>query len=183
MGKILKDIKRKQEQLKQMYNNACFEALSNEFPNYLDRIFKKGGATKGEIGKYSTKAMYVGSSNFRNKKMANSVLGSKKKRAGLNWITTKNGNHLAEISEGYKAFRALNGLQNSKVDLNFNGDLFRSVVIVNNGDGTASIRINNPQQYKIARGNEEHFKKSIFHPTNKEIQNMYNYIEKYFTGK
>lgn len=183
MGKILNNIKSKQKQLVELYKNVCFESLSSEFPQYLNRIFKEGGATQGEIGKYSTKTIYVGASNFRNKTTANQYLGSKKKRAGLDWITTKEGKHLVAIQGGYKMFRKMNGLQDGRVDLNFRGDLFRAVVIVNNGDGSASIRINNQKQYQIARANEKHFNRPIFYPTNKERNNMYKFINKQFIEK
>ncbi len=72
------------------------------------RVRNTGKSAKGGGFKpYSTKDTFIGAGTFTSKGAADKVLGSKKKRAELEWITTKDGKHLAILKGGYKKIREI----------------------------------------------------------------------------
>lgn len=88
-----------------------------------ERIFERGETCTGDkIGDYSTKETLVGQSSFLTKKGAERVLGSKRKRGNLQWVTI-DGKRLAKLPGGYAVIRDADGRQTSFVDLFYSGNL------------------------------------------------------------
>lgn len=136
------------------------------------RIFNNGKASNGsQIGQYSTKDMLIGASSFANKTNANSVLGSKKKRKGLDWVTVK-GRRLAVLNGGYRHLRRLQGFQTGYVDLEINGDLRRSIVTGKSVTGGNALGFFNDEQRIIGESQEKRFKKDIFALSPQELKAM-----------
>ena len=136
-------------------------ALKDLEGRYKLRIFNKGLGSNGRnIGKYSTKDILIGRSSFPFKGAGQKVLGSKKKRAALKWVTL-GGRRLAVLPGGYKKIRELSGRQTSKVDLEFTSDLRNGIQIGNNGNDLVFGFIKDLQRLK-AEGNEGRFNKPIF---------------------
>lgn len=135
---------------------------------YTRRIFNEGKATDGSpIGYYSDFPMLTGAKNFLNEGKATAFFDSKK-----DWLTikTKKGSkRLAIVPGGYSEFRKLNGLQNNYVDLEFRGDLFRSI-IVDDFNGYVVLGFSSQKEADISRELEIKYKKAIFEPSKSEIE-------------
>lgn len=134
------------------------------------RIFNRGiNANQRKIGQYSTAPMLIGSSGFINKSSANKVLGSKAKRRKLDWVTLKGKKKLAVLKGGYREFRSLNKRENSYVDLQFKGDLLRSIRL-RQKKGLSVMLISKDSEVVKARANEKRFKKPIFSASKRELK-------------
>ncbi len=163
----IKDLKRLENAIKE--NNQRIQTVAiNEVASRLrKRIFNRGLATDGrKIGNYSTRPLLTGSSNFRTKKAANRVFGSKAQRSKRRWVTV-GGKRLIVLEGGYKEFRDLSGNQTSKVDLQYRGNLFRGVKIGTSGKNIV-LGIKGTKNAKIAAAQEEHWGKDIFKPSKTE---------------
>lgn len=148
--------------------NAERIALQSLFGAYMRRIFNEGKATdETQIGEYSKKPMLTGSKNFRTAGSAKSFFS--KKNEWLTVKTTKGKQALAIVPGGYSEFRTLNGLQNQYVDLEFRGDLFRSIIVAE-FNGHIVLGFNNSKEAIISRELEIKYKKAIFEPSTSEIQ-------------
>jgi len=79
-------------------------------------------------------------------------------------------------SKKWKSIRSKKGRQIEKVDLQFTGDLFRSFKTLRDGDSVVLAIVNDRDALK-AEGNEERRKKTIFEPTEEELQIVENYFE------
>ena len=146
--------------------NAEEVAMRQLIAKYTERIFNRGSASdETRIGEYSKKPMFTGSKNFRTQDAATKFFKSKPE---FRKVKTPKGNRaLAIVKGGYSEFRTLNGLQNAFVDLEFRGDLFRSIQI-GELNGHFVLGYNSLIQAKKAQGLELHFKKKIFEPTKEE---------------
>lgn len=137
------------------------------------RIFNKGlNANGAQIGKYSTSPILVGQKSFPTKTDANkAIFSSKKKRKKFDWRTLGSGStakRLVLLPGGYKKLRSLSGLQTSRVDLSFRGDLQRGLKLVQR-KGAVEIRLNGSKNIKKAEGNEKRFGAPIFEATDVEV--------------
>lgn len=138
------------------------------------RIFFRGEDSKDtKIGDYSTKPMLVGSTSFTKygsqvpgAGAVNKLFGSKKKRSSREWVTVK-GQSLMVLKGGYKEFREILGRATDKVNLFLTGDLFRSIVTGATDKG-AAVGMNSDENYQKAIGNERHFGKEVFTPSEGE---------------
>ena len=146
--------------------NAEEVAMRQLIAKYTERIFNRGSATdESRIGNYSTKTMFTGAKNFRTQTAANRFFKGKPE---FRKVKTPTGNRaLAVVKGGYSEFRTLNGLQNAFVDLEFRGDLFRSIQ-VGNLNGHFVLGYNSLIQAKKMQNLEIHFKKKIAEPTVEE---------------
>lgn len=146
--------------------NAEEAAMRQLIAKYTERIFNRGSATdESRIGNYSTKPMLTGSKNFINVTKATNFFKTKPE---FRKVKTPTGNRaLAVVKGGYSEFRTLNGFQNAFVDLEFRGDLFRSIQ-VGELNGHFVLGFNSLIQAKKAHNLEIHFKKQIFEPTIEE---------------
>lgn len=146
--------------------NAEEVAMRQLIAKYTERIFNRGSASdETRIGNYSTKPMLTGSKNFINVTKATNFFKTKPE---FRKVKTPKGNRaLAVVKGGYSEFRTLNGLQNAFVDLEFRGDLFRSIQ-VGEYNGHYVLGFNSLIQSKKALNLEVHFKKRIFEPTVEE---------------
>lgn len=151
------------------------------------RIFNRGiNAKQRKIGQYSTKPILIGSSSFINKSSANKVLGSKAKRRKLPWVTLDK-KRLAVLQGGYKQLRGLNKRNDSYVDLQFRGDLFRSIRL-RQKKGLSTMLISKDIEVVKARANEARFKSPIFSVSKRELKkaqfieqkNFFRVFRKYF---
>ena len=156
------------ELLNKEVRNAEQVAMHELLGLYLRRIFNEGKATDNElIGLYSTKPMLTGSKNFINQGRAQSFF--KKKNEWKTIKTPKGKQALALIPGGYKEFRQLNGFQSDKVDLEFRGDLFRSIV-VSEFNGNIVLGFSSLKEATLSKNLEAKYKKAIFTPTQNEIK-------------
>lgn len=146
--------------------NAEEVAMRQLIAKYTERIFNRGSASdETRIGNYSTKPMLTGSKNFINVTKATNFFKTKPE---FRKVKTSKGNRaLAVVKGGYSEFRTLNGFQNAFVDLEFRGDLFRSIQ-VGELNGHFVLGFNSLIQSKKAHNLEIHFKKKIFEPTSEE---------------
>ena len=161
--------------------NAEETAMRQLIAKYTERIFNRGSATdESRIGDYSKKTMFTGSKNFRTQTAANRFFKSKPE---FRKIKTPTGNRaLAMVKGGYSEFRTLNGLQNAFVDLEFRGELFRSITI-GEYNGHYVLGYNSLIQSKKALNLEVHFKKRIFEPTVEEKAQAEQAARDYLQGK
>jgi hypothetical protein len=99
------------------------------------------------------------------------------KRRIFNDGKASNGGQIGKYkSKAWKKKRSEGGRQISKVDLQFKGDLIRSLKVVKDGDEVV-LAIVNDQDYAKARGNEDRRKKKIFNPTKEETIQVEEYFE------
>lgn len=82
----------------------------------------------------------------------------------------------------YKDFRSLNGLQTDHVDLEFTGDLRRSISTVKVNTTTISIEIRDNDNIKKANYLEAMYKSVIFAPNQDEKQRMIDSIREYISN-
>lgn len=129
-----------------------------------------GEATEGrQIGQYSTNPTLIGRKSFLTKKGANKYLGSKQKRKGLSWVTTKGGKRVAVLPGGYKAIREADGRQTKYVDLSYAGTMLNSYALAPSADGFVLGFTNRFQAVKMF-ANEKRFKKKVIWLSDKEIE-------------
>lgn len=79
-------------------------------------------------------------------------------------------------SKSWKKKRQQGGRQISKVDLQFKGDLIRSLKVVKDGDEVV-LAIVNDKDFAKAKGNEERRKKKIFEPSKEEVKQIEEYFD------
>ena len=161
--------------------NAEEVAMRQLIAKYTERIFNRGSASdESRIGEYSKKTMLTGSKNFRTQTAANRFFKGKPE---FRKVKTPTGNRaLAVVKGGYYEFRTLNGLQNAFVDLEFKGDLFRSIVI-GPYNGHFVLGFNSIKEMAIAQGLEKRFKKRRFEPTVEEKAQAEQAARDYLNGK
>ena len=138
--------------------NVMVKMASEALALNKQRVQETGKNPKGEsYGKYSTKPMLSGSKSMT-KSAFNSIAGSKKKRAELDWVKIK-GHSLFVIPGGYKEFRELHGRQTGFVDFTLSGRMWNSVKLVSDraelNSGVAVIRATEDLQKKKLAGNTE----------------------------
>lgn len=141
------------------------------------RIFTAGeDVNNSQIGQYSKKGLYINpdkavirnQSGFTNK----GKTGKSKFEDGRE--------HVSTYFEGWKGFREAQGLETGKVNLNYVGELKSDFerpakkIDVNQYEVSLDKEIDNLK----ARGNEAHFNKVIFTPSQKEIQKLIETTEK-----
>jgi hypothetical protein len=130
-----------------------------------ERVIKTGvNAEGGKYTPYSTKAMLLGCSGFKNKSHCSKVFG-KEKNKGLKWVTLDKLNskgkkiRLAVLEGGYKEFRELNNLQSGFVDFFFNGRMWASIKIKSDNSehsqGIVRIGATTEVDNKVLEGNTE----------------------------
>jgi hypothetical protein len=130
-----------------------------------ERIIKTGVNAKGQkYTPYSTKAMLLGCSGFKNKAHCSKVFG-KEKNKELKWVTLNKVNsagrkiRLAVLPGGYKQFRELNNLQSGHVDFSFTNKMWNDISIISNKSeadkGTVRIGAKAETEKKKLAGNTE----------------------------
>ena len=136
--------------------NVMVKMASEALALNKQRVQETGKNAKGEsFDKYSTKPMLSGSKNMT-KSAFNSIAGSKKKRAELDWRTV-NGHSLFVIPGGYKQFRELHGRQTGFVDFTLSGRMWNNIKLVSDraelNSGVAVIQATEELQKKKLEGN------------------------------
>jgi len=161
------------------HGNIMVQMASEALALNKMRVQEKGEGSNGEKYKpYSKKPMLSGSKNMT-KSAFNSIAGSKKKRAELDWVTiggsgfssylaasagtggpsNTGGKHLFVIPGGYKQFRELHGRQTGFVDFTLSGRMWNNVKLVSErselNSGVAVIKATEEIQKKKLAGNTE----------------------------
>jgi hypothetical protein len=132
------------------------------YASNLRRIHNEGkDVNENQIGKYSTKTTFIGSSSFVNKGTASKVFTKNNK---LEWRTIDKGSkqvHLALLPGGYKQIRQIENFETSHVNLQRSGRLMKDYCV--NADGKDYV-IGFASDYgkKISEGQEDHFAKRIW---------------------
>jgi hypothetical protein len=192
------EIRRKIEALRRN-NRPLNVAAASTHTKMSKRIFVEGKArNESSIGSYSTKDIYLKElkdpiGGFGKKKKPYGIaarnrkgLYPKKGIDGNEKFKTTDRARITSYFKGWKDFRSVQGLQTAVVDLNYTGDMFKDfaksnlpfldqVVQLNLNEyaSTFTREINT----KKAKGNEEHFRKSIFELSNSEKDNFYRILE------
>jgi len=140
------------------HGNIMVKMASEALALNKQRVQQSGKNPKGEsYDKYSTKPMLSGSKNMTTGAF-NSIAGSKKKRAELDWKTVK-GHPLFVIPGGYKQFRELHGRQTGFVDFTLSGRMWNNIKLVSDraelNSGVAVIKATEDLQKKKLSGNTE----------------------------
>jgi hypothetical protein len=134
---------------------------------YKTRLFVRGMDSKNrKIGSYSRAPFYV---NPQSKSLVG-LPKSKFSPMGKNGKSKfKNGKKKKTrfLKAGYSEFRQRAGRQNKTVDLNLSGSLFNSMQIGIKGS-VIHFGFTDAQNIKKAQGNEQHFRRVIFAPTQEE---------------
>lgn len=139
----------------------------------FQRVFEEGRKADGsKIGNYSTKPTLVGDSSFLTKTGAQKVLGSKAKRAKLDWVTLSGGRKLAVLEGGYKEIRDTEGRQTAFIDLLYSGNLSNDLSAVPIEDGF-EMGFFTVESAKKVVGNESRFG-DIFSLSEDEIDKVIN---------
>lgn len=138
------------------HGNIMVKMASEALALNKQRVQETGKNAKGEsFDKYSTKPMFSGSKNMT-KSAFNSIAGSKKKRAELDWVKVK-GHSLFIIPGGYKEFRELHGRQTGFVDFTLSGRMWNNVKLISDraelNSGVAVIQATEDKQKKKLEGN------------------------------
>jgi hypothetical protein len=138
------------------HGNIMVKMASEALALNKQRVQETGKNAKGEsFDKYSTKPMLSGSKNMT-KSAFNSIAGSKKKRAELDWVKVK-GHSLFVIPGGYKQFRELHNRPTGFVDFTFSGRMWSDVKLISSRaeleSGVAVIQAVQPLQKKKLEGN------------------------------
>lgn len=141
-----------------------------------ERIFTFGqDSSNGSIGNYSTKGIYI---NPKKAAVRNSKGFTGEGKTGKSKFEDGR-SHVSTYFEGWKGFRSEQGLETDKVNLNYVGDLKLDFerpakkIDVNLYEVTLDRDINN----KKARGNEDHFGKVIFTPSQREVNELLRVTE------
>jgi hypothetical protein len=179
------EIRRKIEALRRN-NRPLNVAAASTHTKMTKRIFVDGKArNESSIGSYSIKDIWINPNKTatRNKKGFSPLKG---KNGDTEFKTNPTRQRKTSYFKGWKDFRSVQGLQTAVVDLNYTGDMFKDfaksnlpfldqVVQLNLNEyaSTFTREINT----KKAKGNEEHFRKSIFELSNSEKDNFYRILE------
>ena len=132
------------------------------FAEHQKRIFEDGrNADGGIIGKYSTDPLYVNPKNSPRTFSPKGKTGKTKFADGTPHVTRY-------FPTGYKGFRTAAGKVNPTVNLKLFGDLSRSYVPGFIGNKYCYGFISDKFD-KIATGNEEHFRTSVFEASDQEV--------------
>lgn len=167
-------------------NRPLNVAAADTHAKMSDRIFVKGQASDGNgIGQYSTKDIWINPDKTatRNQKGFNPRKG---KAGNTEFKTNPSRKRKTSYFEGWKGFRATQGLQTSVVDLNNTGDMFFDFAKTNLPflDRVVQLNVNEyastftkDLNTKKASGNENHFNKTIFKLTASERANFLRLLE------
>lgn len=132
-------------------------AVTNVNSQQTDRIFVRGAATNGTIGKYSTKPIYISNKQSPKKLRPKGKTGKTKFANGQRHVS-------AYFAGGYKEFRGQVGRVNSFVNLNLTASLRNDFatppVRVSTHKYNAGVR--KKSSSKKLQGAESHFNKRIF---------------------
>ena len=91
------------------------------------RVTEKGVNAEGaKFPAYSTKPTLVGCKSFYKKSSCEALLGTKAKRAKLEWRTVK-GQKLAILPGGYRKIRELQSYPTGYVNFTISGEMWRSI--------------------------------------------------------
>jgi hypothetical protein len=146
------------EDIKKLAPKVDLYAANTALALIVRRIFNDGLAADGSlIGTYDNERKQ----KFLTKKATPSL--TKKQRAILAKKRLKIGKNNQEDFTGltYKELRELKGLQVEFVDLQFTGQLFESIQVVNQND-KAIVAITNQDRAKVADYLEKKYDKAIF---------------------
>ena len=152
-------------------------AGNNIEADFKKRIFVKGMAKDGLIGKYSKNSYYVsiaGQKASTGSQISNGRLtpmGKNGKAKFKNGRTKKS----RYLQSGYFEFRKLVGRQNKKVDLNLSGGLFSSIKAGTTKKGV-QLGFTNSEASERAGNLEKKYNKSIFEVRRQEEEKIENLI-------
>jgi len=105
----IKQIQKASKGFRKFIIGIASEIAQNDMASLIaDRMINRGQHADGGKDFYSTKPILIGQSSFTSKTAANKVLGSKRKRKKLKWVSY-NGNNLAVLEGGYKKIREIEG--------------------------------------------------------------------------
>jgi hypothetical protein len=103
------------------HGNIMVKLANDALALVKQRVQETGKGVNGESFRpYSTKPILIGRKSFVQQEVADNQLGSKEKRAKLDWVT-HDGHKLAVLPGGYKKIRDLQGRQTGFVDFTFTG--------------------------------------------------------------
>jgi hypothetical protein len=166
-------------------SRAVVESMLNFEADIKQRVFTDGLDANGQkIGTYSTKPFYA-SLNQSSQIRASSLKGRGKKRgsrdaerSGPKNVRNKFTGRVVPADRktmylpgGYLEFRGVVGRQNKTVDLNLTGSLQGDIRLGQSND-SVQVAFTTDKQKDIASGNEERFQKTIFSPSDREIENI-----------
>lgn len=160
-------------------NDIANIGVETLYISYLYRIFNKGENSKGfKIGEYSKKPMYARRDDFV-RKTSFEAQGKTNKSKFF-----KNGKkrETMYLDKGYWQLRGTQGLNNSYVDLRYNGSLYLSIKKRQSTKGTAYIIIENDNEINKKNGLEKKYG-IIFTPTIKETELSINAMFNRYTKK
>ena len=157
--------------------NEVTEKMLKEFPEATDkalretaermlaqigtRIYEQGGAQSGDIGKYSTKPIYISAS------ASPRSFGRPIGKTGKSKFKTGQDHKSRYFERGYDEFKTTVGRNIGKVNLSLSGqlNLQTTVIAITGGYGIGWAR---DEQFNIAEGQEKHFGKKIWSLTSDE---------------
>lgn len=146
------------------------EIAMNVYASNLRRVHNEGKAVSGNIGKYSTKPLYV------NPAKAGVRQFSKKGKTGK--TVFKNGKpHKTGYFSGYGSFKSAIGFSTT-VNMEVTGRLRADWVILRSGS-TYQIGFQSSYGKKISEGNEDHFGKQIWGVTDDDRRINTQIINRY----
>jgi len=155
------------------------EAILSLQADLLTRVFNEGKDASGSpIGQYSTEPMYA---KLNYPQVNNSRLKARGKgsvKGQRNQSLFKNGNPRKSmyLSGGYSELRQLVGRQNTKVDLNFTGNLLGDIRIGSTVTGN-ELAFTTDKQSELASNLETKYGKTIFAASEAEMEKMDLIIE------
>lgn len=157
-------------------NKPLAIAASTMTARMSTRIFVKGlDVNERSIGKYSTKPIYLSPEQLRELKMTGQ--STRKGKTGSDTFKSgKKGKHKTTYFAGWKAVREAAGKPTDVVNLDFIGDLksdfaASSLLRVDVHEYNVKFRGINEQK---AFGNEEHFGRTIFTPSQDERKEFFD---------
>lgn len=152
-----------------------------------ERIFVNGqDVNNAPIGVYSKKGLYIGTDELRALKMAGQATGKgKPNKDGKASDTFKTGKkagtkHRTTYFAGWEAVRKAAGKPTDVVNLDFIGDLksdFAVSSLLRVDVHEYNIRFRSDENKNKALGNEDHFNKTIFTPSQQEKDKFFSTAE------
>jgi len=172
LAQKIQNLERKKQIIMSSRDNALRVAALDTTAAVSMRIFTKGGAQKGQIGKYSTKKTVASKSQFVKK-------AAFKKDGFIRFPNRTKATAIMELPNGYKQLRSIQGRPTNTVNLDYSSatrkDFENSVRKL--GNGYAAI-VKRDLSAKIIEGQEARFKKKIFALTKKEAANYKQLLTK-----
>jgi hypothetical protein len=145
------------------------DATTTAHAKMAQRIFEGGkDSGEGNIGSYSTADIWVNPDKTatRNKGGFSPLKG---KNGNTEFKTNLSRKRKTSYFEGWKGLRSAQGLETAVVNLNFTGDMrsdfsrpIENLAPFKVANNEYVFRFSRDMNNKKARGNEEHFKKTIF---------------------